>query len=170
MSPSYRNAEQYERWHVFECARCGRRAGKAANWSEGPICRTCVDRALRIRGRCPGCGTGRLLPGRREDGTPICRDCAGITRNFFCDRCGFEGRLHTGRLCERCTLTDEVTAVLDDGSRKINPVPQPRADARRLKCSPWTGWMWNRRPNNQQLLPALATGRLALTHEAFHEL
>jgi hypothetical protein len=85
--------EQYERWHVRPCARCGRRAAKTANWPDGPICRTCHDRAARTRGRCPGCQVERVLPGRRDDGTPICRDCAGITRSFFCDRCGFEGLL-----------------------------------------------------------------------------
>jgi hypothetical protein len=40
MSPSYQTAEQYERWHVRDCVRCGRRAAKAANW-EGSVCRTC---------------------------------------------------------------------------------------------------------------------------------
>ncbi|MGW2476143.1 hypothetical protein [Streptomyces sp. NPDC001665] len=41
---------------------CGRRASKSAEWSGGPICRTCYERAMRVRGRCPCCGTDRLLP------------------------------------------------------------------------------------------------------------
>lgn len=86
---------------------------------------------MRIRGRCPGCGDYRLLPGRRPDGAPICRDCAGITRDFFCNRCGFEGLLLGGRLCERCTLTDwlTLTAVLDDGTGRVNPSLTPLLDA-----------------------------------------
>jgi hypothetical protein len=40
MSPARKTAEQYQRWHVRDCARCRRRAAKAANWSDGPICRT----------------------------------------------------------------------------------------------------------------------------------
>jgi len=41
-SASQRRA-QYERWHIRTCARCGRQAAKAANWPDGPICRTCLD-------------------------------------------------------------------------------------------------------------------------------
>jgi hypothetical protein len=170
MSPSYRTREQYERWHIRDCVRCGRRTAKAANWSDGPICRTCLDRALRVRGRCPSCGTERLLPGRDHGGAPICRDCAGITRSFFCDRCGFEGRLHTGRLCERCTLTDKVTATLDDGTGQINPALKPLADHLIAMPDPWAGWMWIRHPWVRGLLADLATGRLPLTHEALHAL
>lgn len=166
----YATREQYERNHLRTCARCGRWAAKAANWSDGPICRTCLDKALRLRGRCPGCGTDRLLPGRCEGGAPVCRDCAGITRSFFCDRCGFEGRLHTGRLCERCTLTDKVTAALDDGTGQISPALKPLADAITAMPDPWTGWMWLRRPHVRALLSDLATGRLLLTHEALQQL
>lgn len=53
---------------------------------------------MRVRGRCPGCSADRLLPGRNDQGQPLCRDCAGITRDFFCSRCGFEGLLLGGRL------------------------------------------------------------------------
>ncbi|MDT0407460.1 MULTISPECIES: hypothetical protein [Streptomyces] len=59
---------------IRDCARCGRRASKSAEWSDGPICRTCYERAMRVCGGCPRCGTDRLLPGRYTDGTPICRD------------------------------------------------------------------------------------------------
>jgi hypothetical protein len=167
---TYTSREQYERNHLRICARCGRWAAKAANWSDGPICRTCLDRALRIRGQCPDCGTKRLLPGRGQDGTPICRDCAGITRSFFCNRCGFEGRLHTGRLCERCTFTDKVTAALDDGTGQISPALKPLADHLIAMHDPWKGWMWIRQPWVQDLLAGPATSRVLLTHEALHAL
>jgi hypothetical protein len=117
MTPPSKTAEQYERWHVRDCARCGRRAAKAANW-EGPICRTCYAKAVHTRGPCPDRGADRLLPGRRDHATPICRDCAGITRDFFCDRCRFEGHLHTGRLCTRCTLSD-LTALTGNPHRQL---------------------------------------------------
>jgi hypothetical protein len=71
---------------------------------------------MRVRGRCPACDTDRLLPGRNACGAAICRDCAGISRDFFCDRCGFEGMLLGGRLCERCTLADKLTTLLDEGT------------------------------------------------------
>ncbi len=162
-------AEQYERWHVRVCARCGRKAGLAANWSDGPICRSCYDRAARTYGRCPGCQAQRLLPGR-DDGTAICRDCAGITRDFFCSRCGFEGLLLGGRLCERCTLTDQLTTALDDGTGIVSPPLAPLFDALRAMPRPRSGLSWLRSLQVRELLADLATERLALTHEALHAL
>ncbi len=170
MSSRHCTPEQYERWHVRDCARCGRHGSFAARWPDGDVCRTCETRALRIRGTCPGCGTDRVLPGRREDGTPICRDCAGITRSYFCDRCGFEGRLHAGRLCARCTLTGKVAAALDDGTGQISPVLRPLAEALTAMPDPWKGWMWLRGAHVRQLLSDLATGRIAVTHEALRRL
>ena len=60
-----------------------------------------------VRSRCstwlichPRCGAARLLPGL-AGGTAICRDCAGITLDFTCCRCGIEGLLTSGKICER---------------------------------------------------------------------
>lgn len=173
MKPTLRSGkalEQWERWHFHGCGRCGRHGYVAARWPDGYVCRTCQVKALRTRGICNGCGTDRMLPSPDQDGTPICRDCAGISRSYFCDRCGFEGPLYSGRLCARCTLTDKVTAALDDGTGQTNPALQPLADALIAMPDPWTGWMWIRRPNIQTLLADLATGRTPLTHQALHEL
>ena len=169
MTPSYDTRAQYERWHIRTCARCGRQAGKAANWSDGPICRTCLDKATRTRGTCPHCRAERLLPGRDTAGTAICRDCAGITRDFFCDRCHFEGRLLAGRLCERCTFTDELTIVLDDGTGHIYPPLATLFDRLRNLQEPRSGLRWVCDPQPRALLQDLATGRLALTHDAFRQ-
>lgn len=170
MSPTYDTLEKYERWYIRTCARCGRRAGKAANWSDGPICRTCLDKATRTRGTCPGCQTERLLPGRDTAGTAICRDCAGITRDFFCDRCRFEGRLLGGRFCERCTLTDQLTAALNDGTGHIHPPLVPLFDDLRNMPRPRSGLAWIAKPQPRAMLQDLAGGRLALTHDAFGQL
>ncbi len=166
MSPSYRTREQYERWHVRDCARCGRRAGLAANWPDGPLCRTCHKRAARTYGQCPDCGTRRLLPGRRGDGEPVCRDCAGITRDFFCDRCGFEGFLLGGRLCERCTLAGKAAAALDDGTGHVSAPLAPLLEALTTMQTPDTGLTWISAPHVRELLSGLATGKVALTHQA----
>lgn len=171
MSPSYRTPEQYERWHVRDCARCGRRAGLAANWTDGPVCRTCYQRAARTYGQCPGCGTSRLLPGRGAGGTPICRDCALITRDFFCGRCGFEGLLLAGRLCERCTLASKLTVALDDGTGHISAALTPLFDAVTAMAKPKTGLDWlSNNPQVSLLLAGLATGQIELTHQALAEL
>jgi hypothetical protein len=145
-------------------------ATKAANW-EGSICRTCYAKAVRQRGRCPGCGTERLLPGRRPcDGAPICRDCAGITRDFFCGRCGFEGELHGGRLCTRCTSTARLNELLDDGTGRIHPQLAPLVDAVVGMPEPLTGLKWLRSTIVRGLLRDLAAGRVPITHEALKEL
>jgi hypothetical protein len=167
MSPAL-TPEQDDRWRIRTCARCGRRAAKAANWPDGPICRTCCERAARTYGRCGGCDVDRLLPARGADGTAICRDCAGITRNFCCDRCGVEGPLLGGRLCERCTLTDKLAAALDDGTGRVNPALTPLFDALTSMEKPRSGLNWLRNPPVPELLGALATGRIPLTHEALH--
>lgn len=169
MSPSYDTREEYERWHIRTCARCGRQAGKAANWSDGPICRTCLDKATRTRGTCPHCQAERLLPGRDTAGAAICRDCAGITRDFFCERCHFEGRLLPGRLCERCTLSDQLTIVLDDGTGHIYPPLVPLFEQLRKMQKPRSGLKWLSGPWPRALLQDLSSGRLALTHDAFRE-
>ena len=72
------------------CARCGHHGYPAASFPEGHLCCRCLTAALAAAGTCPGCGTAdRVLPGLR-DGVRICRDCAGITREFSCLRCGTE--------------------------------------------------------------------------------
>jgi len=93
MSRPYATDEQYERWYLVECCRCGRRRHKAGSWPDGHVCRTCADRAVRTRGTCPGCGQERALPGRRpSDDAAICTGCAGFSQSFTCARCGFEGK------------------------------------------------------------------------------
>ncbi|MFF7145844.1 hypothetical protein ACFZB5_32380 [Streptomyces nodosus] len=170
MSPAYDSREKYERWHIRTCARCGRRAAKSANWSDGPICRTCYERAMREQGRCPSCGTERLLPGRDAAGTAICRDCAGISRDFFCDRCGFEGLLLGGRLCERCTLSDLLTVLLDDGTGRIHPRLVALYQLLVSLDRPKSRLIWLRNPQVSALLRDLATGTVPLTHGAIQAL
>jgi hypothetical protein len=141
-----------------------------ANWADGPICRTCYDRATRDRGRCPGCGTERLLPGRDAAGTAICRDCAGTSRDFFCDRCGFERLLLGGRLCERCPLSDQLTALLDDGTGRIHPQVVPLHQLLVSLDRPQSRLIWLRNPPVPALLRGLATGTVPLTHDAIQAL
>ncbi|MFE5595626.1 helix-turn-helix domain-containing protein [Streptomyces sp. NPDC056549] len=138
-------------------------------------------RAARIlpdatRGTCPGCGQDRALPGRHPaDGSAICTTCAGFSQTFDCSRCGFEGKLLGGRLCERCTLTDRLTALLDDGTGRVRPTLTPLLDMLVAMDEPRSGlsWLTMRRgqPGNaSQLLRRLGLGQVPLTHDAFHEL
>ncbi len=176
MSRPYATDEQYERWYFAECCRCGRRRNKAGTWPDGYVCRTCLDRAVRTRGTCPGCGQERALPGRRPgDGAAICTDCAGFSQSFACSRCGFEGKLHGGRLCTRCALAGRLTGLLDDGSGRIRPELTPLADALLAMDNPLSGltWLYARKGRDgspEDLLRRLGRGEIELTHEAFHGL
>ena len=169
VSPAGMTAEQYQRWHIRDCARGGRRAAKAANWPDGPICRTCFAKATEVRGRCLGCSTDRLLPGRpRRWG----RDLPGLRRHhrdFSCDRCSSDGYLLDGRLCRRCTLSDQLQRILDDGSGQVRPPLLPLVQALVSMPQPKTGLAWLASAHVRALLADVATGRLALTHEALRE-
>ncbi|MEU0373677.1 hypothetical protein ABZ070_26125 [Streptomyces sp. NPDC006283] len=176
MSRTYATDEQYERWFMAECCRCGRRKHKAGHWPDGYVCRTCSDRAVRTRGICPGCGQGRSLPGLHPvDGAPICTTCAGFSQTFDCSRCGFEGKLLGGRLCERCTLADRLTVLLDDGAGRVRPELAPLFNLLVAMDKPSSGLAWlalrHDQPGNaSERLRQLGLGQIPLTHDAFHEL
>lgn len=151
------------------CARCGRDHNAYRRWPEGHVCHRCVLAALDIHGICPGCGVTRILPGRDTHGDPICPTCAGIAHSVFaCRRCQAEGRLYHGKLCVRCTVSDRIAALLDDGAGRIDPALAPLATALNTGPTPTPGGRltWLNKPHNRDLLRALATGRLPLTHPA----
>lgn len=176
MSHADAHDERYERWHITECCRCGRRKFKSGSWPDGHVCRTCHDQALRIRGRCPGCGHDRVLPGLREhDRAPICPDCAGFRMSFRCSRCRAEGKLHGGRLCTRCTLSDRLRELLADESGEIRPELAPLAKSLLNARHPLSilGWLYTRKGQTgspETLLRQLGRGQIELTHQAFHTL
>lgn len=176
MSRLYATDEQYERWYMTECCRCGRRKNKSGSWPDGHVCRSCIGRALRVRGTCPGCGQERALPGRRPgDGAATCADCAGFSQSFACSRCGYEDVLHRGRLCSRCALSDLLSEVLDDGSGQTRPELVPLVGSLLAMESPLAGLLWLRRNKDQAdspsgMLRRLASGDIELTHEAFRDL
>jgi hypothetical protein len=176
MSRPYATDEQYERWFMTDCCRCGRRRNTAGSWPDGHVCRTCLDRAVRTRGVCPGCGADRALPGRRpSDGAAICTTCAGFSQSFACARCGFEDKLLAGRLCTRCTLADRLAGLLDDGTGRIRPELVPLAELLLTMDNPRSGLSWldqrkGRTGGANDLLRRLGRGQIELTHEAFHTL
>ena len=140
---TYATAEQYERWFVRDCVRCGRRSSSTAQGPDGRVCRTCQDRAFRTQGRCPDCGHDRLLAGQRaEDQALICTSCAGFSTSYACAECGQEGKLHAGRRCTRCTFTRRVAEILDDGTGRIRPEPAPLAELLTSMSNPLTGLSW----------------------------
>src|SRR6266568_3324345 len=154
------------------CARCGHHGWPGASFPEGHLCYPCLDVALSAAGTCPGCGTaGRALPGLR-DGVRICRDCAGITRDFSCLRCGTETGMAPGsrrglsRLCGRCAVAWTAARLLEDGTGAIAAPLKPLADALTATASPSATLEWLGKPHIRDLLTRLAAGTLPLTHEA----
>lgn len=176
MKPARPTPEQLERWHKRACARCARFGYFAAVWPDGSVCRTCECRALRIHGPCPGCGEHRVLPGLRPaDAVAICTSCAAFQPSYACSRCGHEGQLHARRLCTRCTLSDRLTSLLDDGTGRIRPALLPLHELLVAMDNPRTGlnWLDGRTANPKaasMLLRGLGNGDIELTHEAFHRL
>lgn len=153
------------------CARCRRSAYPAGWWPDGPVCQACFFRGMRLRGICPGCGEPRILPGLRSgDEEPICTACAEFEPTYLCSRCGEEGRLHPKRLCSRCRLTDELTALLDDGNDQINPRLLPLFHSLMTMQSADAGLIWIHKDYVQDMLRGLAQGNLPLTHEAIHQM
>lgn len=80
---------------------------------------------------------------RRSAGT-----CAGIVRDFFCDRCGIEGLLLGGRLCECCTLADTLSHLLDDGTGRVAPSLKPLVTALLEMDRPKSRLIWLRNPTS----------------------
>jgi hypothetical protein len=150
------------------CARCDRTGVRfAATWPEGRVCRRCYQQATRLHGTCPGCGQQRLLPGLL-DGAPACTDCAGIPKDFHCTRCGREDEPVRTGLCAHCCLSDDLTALFDDGNGAIAAPLLPLFTALTGQKHPHSARIWlttNR--HAEQLLRDLAQGRLPLSHETF---
>src|SRR5207247_4689455 len=145
-------------------ARRGQHGYQAASFPEGYLCHRCRTTALAVAGTCPGCGDGgRVLPGLR-DGVRICRDCAGITRDFSCLRCGTEAgmapatRRSLRRLCDPCAVTWTAARLLDDGSGAIAVPLQPLAEALAAVPSPAAVLDWLDQPHIRDLLTCLAAG------------
>lgn len=152
------------------CARCERTDVRlATTWPEGRICRRCYQRATRIHGTCPACGTHRLLPGL-IGGEPACRDCAGIPKDFHCTRCGREDEPVRAGLCAHCCLTDDLTHLFDDGRGQVAAHLQPLFDALTSQKHARSAKIWlTVNPDATTLIRALAHGELPIEHPTFTE-
>lgn len=124
---------------------------------------------MRTQGTCPGCRTQRMLPGRSaaHGDQPVCVDCAGITQDYHCSRCGTETEHYRQNTCARCSLRDDLTALL-----RVDEARGSETAATKLRSAlcgaqrPESILTWLRRPSVRDLLARLATGEVPLSHEA----
>jgi integrase len=95
--------------------------------------------------------------------------------SYACARCGQEDQLHARRLCTRCTLSDRLAVLLDDGTGRVRPELLALHELLVAMDNPRTGlnWLGGRATNPAapaKLLRGLGNGDIELTHEAFHRL
>ena len=153
------------------CARCGNHGFPAASFPEGHLCHRCLT-ARWPRRHLPRLRRWRPGAARPARWRAVCRDCAGITRDFSCLRCGTEtgmapaARRSLRRLCGPCAVTWTAARLLDDGTGAIAVPLQPLAAALAAVPSPAAVLDWLDQPHIRDLLTCLAAGKLALTHEA----
>jgi hypothetical protein len=155
---------------AFTCDRCSRAAGKhRASWPEGRICGTCFTVAMRKHGTCPGCGTERMLPGRSaaHGDQPVCADCAGITQDYHCSRCGTETEHYRQNTCARCSLRNDLIALLHVGESQGTETTAAKLLATLCRAErPESILTWLRNTDVRELLERIATGDVPLSHEA----
>ncbi|WP_187697294.1 hypothetical protein [Arthrobacter sp. TS-15] len=124
---------------------------------------------MRTHGTWPGCGTERMLPGRAatHDGQPVCADCAGITQDYHCSRCGTETEHYRQNTCARCSLRNDLTALLrvDDSTGTETTAAKLLAALCRAD-RPESILTWLRSTGVRELLERVATGDVPLSHEA----
>lgn len=155
---------------TLHCDRCQSMVAKIrVHWPDGAVCGACFSSAVNSSGPCAHCHEVRLLPGRSPVGEAICRNCAGITTNLTCSRCGTEAERRRGGHCAKCIVIEDLTRIL-----KPNEPPDIRLHRliRELASTerPRSVISWMRLPAAHALLDSLGDRTLKLSHEAFDAL
>jgi hypothetical protein len=152
------------------CANdCGRTTRRPV-WPGGALCATCAGRRIVRRGRCPGCGFTRSLPGGGAGAAPMCAPCGGITETLACQSCGADDDFRTLSQCRRCSLRARLDRLFDDGTGRVNPTLVPLVDALGAMEVPRGGLMWLSRVDTSERVRALATGEVPITHDGLDTL
>jgi hypothetical protein len=94
------------------------------------------------------------------------RRCAGITREYTCRHCGYEGEFCLARTCLFCRNARKLAAFLDDGTGQPRKELLPLAVYVRTQMNPQRVGCWINIAGTRELLGDLAAGRLDLSHDA----
>lgn len=144
------------------CAHCGSSRPASANWPEGPVCEPCYRAALSRRGTCQGCGEERRLVSPAGPSARLCCDCAGVPPLMACAICGIEDRLYRDGRCVRCALAEQAARLLGGPRPELRPVHEAIVAAHQ----PYSAHNWLRSAAAARILAEIASGQMALTHEA----
>jgi len=144
------------------CAHCGQDRPACARWPEGPVCEPCYRAALSRRGICQGCGAERRLVSPPGPGARRCADCAGVAPLATCRSCGAEERPYLDGCCVRCALAARAAELVGGREGQFRAVYEAIVAA----PQPYSAHNWLRRSVAAKLLGEVASGQLALTHEA----
>lgn len=149
-----------------ECAHCGHVRPPTARWAEGAVCEACYRAALTRRGRCDRCGRERRLVSPPGPGATRCCDCAGIPALAACSQCGREDRLFERGRCAYCALARRATELLTGPDGHVPADLVAVRDAIAASDPPFAALNWLRQGAGAPILAALASGTMALTHDA----
>jgi hypothetical protein len=148
------------------CARCGQDRPPQARWPEGPVCDPCYSAALRHRGPCAGCGQVRRLVAPPGPAADTCACCAGIPVTCACTDCGIEDKLYEKGRCARCSLRRRSRELLSAGTGTIPAQLAGVLAAVTAARQPRSALNWLRTGAGASLLTEMASGRLAISHDA----
>lgn len=156
---------------VAVCAHCAKPRPPTVRWPEGPVCEPCYRAALGRRGRCIGCGQNRRLWDPPGPDATRCADCADTTTpgGHICDDCGIEDRLYERGRCVRCSLERRTAKLLRGDHPEVPDTLMPIHNAIVAAAQPYTALNWLRVGAGATILSDIATGRLALTHQALDD-
>jgi hypothetical protein len=150
------------------CVRCRADRPVTARWAEGPVCEPCYRAALHRRGICTGCARERRLVDPAGPDADRCADCSGVNLpgGHLCTGCGTEDRLYERGRCVRCSLERRTVVLLADGQPTVPDALAPIYEAIVAARQPYSALNWLRDGAGAAILAELATGQMALTHEA----
>ncbi|MEV8150092.1 hypothetical protein AB0O52_18350 [Arthrobacter sp. NPDC080073] len=109
-----------------------------------------------------------MLPGRSAShgDQPVCGDCAGITQDYHCSGCGTETEHYRQNTCARCSLRNDLTALMHVDESDGNETTAAKLLAALCGAQrPESILTWLRPTGVRELLERLATGDIPLSHE-----
>lgn len=131
----------------------------------GPLCGRCEWRRLRAKAVCERCGQLRrpaLHPGRQV----LCGDCAGVPQTRVCTGCGAEDVTYYRELCPACSLRRPLNDLRAEGVPAHVRQLEPFLETLERSPNPLTIIQWLHKPGQAPTLRRLASGEVAISHEA----